>query len=104
MIIYYVVTRFGSRVASLGIGLLIAGVGVYYILRNTFGITMPQIDWDLVWPVIVLFIGLAILSHGLGLRGRDSGAATTPAGPAVPGAPAASAGDPRTAPEATLGG
>lgn len=72
MITYYLVTRLGSRIASLGIGLLLAGVGAYYVLRNTFGITMPQIDWDLIWPVIVLLVGLAIVSHGLGLR------ATTP--------------------------
>ena len=43
------------------LGLLIIGVGGYYLLVNWFGITLPELDWDRVWPVAVIALGLAIL-------------------------------------------
>ncbi len=54
------------------IGLLVAGVGFYYFLTNTLGLALPQLDWDRVWPLFVMAIGLGIVSANL-LRHRGSG-------------------------------
>jgi hypothetical protein len=43
------------------IGLLILGVGVYYLLANTFGITLPDLNWDKIWPLAILALGIGIL-------------------------------------------
>jgi hypothetical protein len=36
-------------------------VGGWYLLRNTFGLDMPPLDGDALWPIIVLAIGIGIL-------------------------------------------
>ena len=47
-------------VARVLIGLIVAGVGFYYFLTNTLGIPLPQLDWDRVWPLFVIAIGLGM--------------------------------------------
>ncbi len=42
-------------------GLIVLGVGVYYLLTNTFGFEMPELDWDQIWPIAVIALGLGIL-------------------------------------------
>ncbi len=42
------------------IGLLIIGIGGYYLLVNTFGFTLPELDWDKVWPIAVIALGAGI--------------------------------------------
>lgn len=56
----------GQPVRRTGVGtmvfaLVLIFVGGYYVLRNTFGLAMPELDSDQVVPVIVVAIGLAIL-------------------------------------------
>lgn len=57
----------GSRTRDWG-GVLIAAlfivVGGYFLLRNTFGLTLPDIEWDRLWPVLVIVMGLAVLVRG----------------------------------------
>ncbi len=56
------------------IGLIILGVGVYYTLVNVFGIELAELDWDKVWPLAVIALGIGIMwgawarmgSHGQG--------------------------------------
>ena len=43
------------------IGLIILGVGLYYLLVNTFGFVLPELDWDKIWPLAVIAVGLGIL-------------------------------------------
>ena len=38
--------------------------GGYFLLRNTLGIAMPDIDWDALWPVLVILIGIGALLRG----------------------------------------
>jgi hypothetical protein len=52
-------------VARVLIGLIVAGVGFYYFLTNTLGLSLPQLDWDRVWPFFVIAIGLGIVSTNL---------------------------------------
>jgi hypothetical protein len=60
-------------VARVLIGLIIAGVGFYYFLTNTLGLALPQLDWDRVWPLFLIAVGLGIVSTNLlGRRGSGS--------------------------------
>lgn len=65
MILYTLFAHWGSRVGALVGGFLIVAVGVYFFLRNAFGYAIPDINWDLVWPVVVIVTGLAILSRAI---------------------------------------
>jgi hypothetical protein len=56
------------RFGGLLLGLIVVGVGVYYLLTETFGIDLPEVDWDLAWPVVVIGIGLAIVYRALDRR------------------------------------
>ena len=42
-------------------GLLVLGVGVYYLLVNTFGVSLPELNWDQIWPIAVIALGAGIL-------------------------------------------
>lgn len=61
-------------------GLLLAAVlivvGGYFLLRNTFGVTLPDISWDQSWPLLVIVVGVVVLvrgwtGHGSRRRRRD---------------------------------
>jgi hypothetical protein len=49
-------------------GLILAGaliaVGGYFLLRNTFGVTLPDIPWDQLWPVLVIILGIVAMARG----------------------------------------
>ena len=46
-------------------GAILVIVGAYYLLENTFGITMPEINWDQVWPIVVIALGCAVVLRAL---------------------------------------
>ena len=62
MILYTLLSRPGSRLASAVIGSVVILTGVYFLLRNAFGLVVPPIDWDLVWPIVVIGSGVAIVA------------------------------------------
>jgi hypothetical protein len=45
--------------------LLLIVVGGYYLFRNTFGVSLPEIDGDAIWPIVVIAIGLGVLGRAL---------------------------------------
>jgi hypothetical protein len=51
-------------------GLVVLFVGVWFLFRNTFGINLPELDSDMIWPVLVIGLGLAILFN-TGRRGSQ---------------------------------
>ena len=51
-------------------GLVVLFVGGYFLLRNTLGFELPDLDADAVWPILVIGLGLVILVNG-GRRGRE---------------------------------
>jgi hypothetical protein len=53
-------SRFGNW-GGIVFALLLIVVGGWYLLRNTFGLDMPPLDGDALWPIIVLAIGIGIL-------------------------------------------
>jgi hypothetical protein len=58
-------------------GLLLLGVGVYYLLVNTFGISLPELNWDQIWPIAVIAIGLGILGETWNRMSRGGGVPRT---------------------------
>ncbi|HEX6140685.1 MAG TPA: DUF5668 domain-containing protein [Candidatus Limnocylindria bacterium] len=48
--------------------LLLIGVGGWYLLRNTFGLDLPELDGETVWPILVVLLGVAILVRAMGRR------------------------------------
>ncbi len=42
-------------------GLILLVIGVYYLLEQTFGLALPALDWDKLWPLILVVIGAAIV-------------------------------------------
>lgn len=43
------------------IGLVILGVGGYFLLENTFGLDLPELNWDMIWPLFIIAIGVGIV-------------------------------------------
>lgn len=43
------------------IGLVVVFVGVYYFLSNTLGFNLGEINWDAVWPILIIAIGGSML-------------------------------------------
>jgi hypothetical protein len=48
-------------IGAILLGLIILGVGVYYVLVNTFGFELAELDWDKIWPLAVVALGIGIL-------------------------------------------
>jgi uncharacterized integral membrane protein len=51
-----------------GIGALLLAVvliiiGGYYVLRNTMGINLPELNGDAIWPIFVIILGIGLLSR-----------------------------------------
>ena len=55
------------------IGLLFLFVGGYYLLRNTLGFDLGELDSEAIWPVIVVALGAWILYRGLETRREAPG-------------------------------
>jgi len=48
-------------IGAILIGLIILGVGVYYTLVNVLGWELAALDWDMIWPLAVIALGIGIL-------------------------------------------
>jgi len=48
-------------IGALIFGVLVLGVGIYYLLANTFGLALPELNWDMIWPIAVIALGVGIL-------------------------------------------
>jgi hypothetical protein len=48
-------------VGAIMIGLIILGVGTYYLLVKTFGLALPDLNWDQIWPLCLVALGVGIL-------------------------------------------
>lgn len=55
--------RFDRRldIGALVFGAIVLFAGGYYFLRNTLGLKLGELDWEPIWPVIVIIIGASIL-------------------------------------------
>lgn len=48
-------------VGGIVFGLVVVLVGGYFVLRDTLGLAIPELNWDQIWPLIVLAIGVSIV-------------------------------------------
>jgi hypothetical protein len=53
-----------SGAGALVFGALFLLVGGYYLFRNTFGFSLPELDGEAVWPIFVVAIGGVLLLRG----------------------------------------
>ena len=51
--------RPGIGTVLLALGLI--ALGGYYLLRNTFGVDLPELDGDTVLPIVAIGLGIVIL-------------------------------------------
>ena len=60
----------GHRVdlGALVFGAILLLVGGYYLLVNTFGVTLPELDWDQIWPIALIVLGVAVVAKALQSR------------------------------------
>jgi hypothetical protein len=47
-----------GRTASILFGLVILGLGLWFFAEHTLGYDLPRIQWNQVWPVTLIVIGL----------------------------------------------
>ena len=50
-----------SGAGGVVVGLVLIAIGTYYVLTNTLGIDLPELDGDMIWPIIVMAIGVLIV-------------------------------------------
>ena len=50
-----------SNVATILVGLVFLVIGIWYFLDTTLGLTMPDIEWGDLWPILLIVIGGVIL-------------------------------------------
>ena len=43
------------------IGAIVLLVGGYFLLRNTFGLAIPDLNWDAIWPLAIIAVGIGIV-------------------------------------------
>ena len=51
-------------IGAIVFGAVILFAGVYYLLRNTLGFNLGELDWDRIWPFLILALGGSILYRG----------------------------------------
>jgi hypothetical protein len=56
---------------ALVFGAIVLFAGGYYFLRNTLGVNLGELDWEPIWPILVIAIGISILYGVLFRSNRD---------------------------------
>jgi len=56
-------------VGALIFGAILLLVGGYYLLVNTFGVQLPDLDWDQIWPIAVIVLGISVVAKAVQSRG-----------------------------------
>jgi hypothetical protein len=59
-----------SNVATILVGLVFLVIGIWYFLDTTLGLTMPDIEWDNLWPILLIAIGGVIVFRAATDRNR----------------------------------
>jgi uncharacterized integral membrane protein len=58
----------GLDLGALLFGAILLVIGGYYLLTNTFAIALPELDWDMIWPLFVIALGAGILWRAIESR------------------------------------
>lgn len=65
--------RFDRDLGALLFGGILLIVGGYYLLTNTFGVALPELNWDMIWPLFVIALGVGVLWRALTERSSATG-------------------------------
>jgi NADH:ubiquinone oxidoreductase subunit 4 (subunit M) len=57
--------------AGIVFGAILLLVGGYYLLQQTFGLNLPDLNWDQIWPILVIALGAVVL-YGAWSRGKQA--------------------------------
>lgn len=49
-------------------GLVLIAIGLWFFGQVTLGLDLPNLDWNLVWPLALVVIGATVLVSGLARR------------------------------------
>lgn len=60
-----------SEVGGFVLGGILLLVGGYYLLQQTLGLNLPDLDWNKLWPLILIVIG-GLVIYGAWSRNRAS--------------------------------
>lgn len=59
-------TRWGRiDFGAIILGAIILFVGAWYLLRNTLGWNLDQLDWEPIWPILVTLLGASIVFRAM---------------------------------------
>jgi uncharacterized integral membrane protein len=61
-------TRRAVDTGALVLGVILVLVGGYFLLENAFGIELPELNWDLIWPLALVALGIGIVVKALSSR------------------------------------
>lgn len=50
-----------SNLPGFVFGAILLLVGGYYLLTRTLGIDLPELDWDQLWPLVLIVLGVGIV-------------------------------------------
>ena len=53
-------------------GIILLGIGGYVLLKDTFGVDLPEISWDTFWPLLLVLLGVVVLVRAVTGSGRRS--------------------------------
>ena len=59
-----------GRNASLVFGVIILLVGLWFFATQTLGIDLPRLEWDQLWPIVLVAIGALIVLNAMQRRTR----------------------------------
>lgn len=59
------------ELGGLLIGAILLLVGGYYLLTSTFGLALPELNWDAIWPLFVIALGIGILWRAVDTHAAD---------------------------------
>jgi hypothetical protein len=51
-----------ARTSSLVLGIVILAVGIWYFADRTLGLDLPRLEWDQLWPLALVALGLWIIA------------------------------------------
>jgi hypothetical protein len=52
-----------SGIGALLLAVLLLVIGGYYLLRNTLGMNLPELNGEAIWPILVIILGIGLLSR-----------------------------------------
>jgi hypothetical protein len=62
-------------------GLVILGIGLYYVGQKTLGLAIPDLDWDRLWPLLVVGLGGSIVFSNWARGNRNNSNSSGPKAP-----------------------